>query len=132
MPKQRKNDLINCVHFKWRVGRRNGVWFADGRSKIPDAGRHSLGTRDREEALRLLPELDRQRAEDLGLVARSDNGHQKITYLPLEDGRRLYEAHIARPEVAGGLASRPKNDTVPFLTNSYRSHDGMGLQSGTG
>ncbi len=102
MPKRRKYELIHCVHFKWRVTRREGVWYADGRSNIPNAGRHSLGTRDRNEALDLLPELDRQRAEDLGLVARSDQGPRKVSYLPLEEGRRLYEAHIARPEVTGG------------------------------
>ncbi len=102
MPRPRKPELIHCAHFKWRLTQRAGVWWADGRSNATDAGRQSLGTRDRDEALRALPELDLRRAEDLGLVPLSDRPDHKSKPLPLADGRKLYEAHIARPEVTGG------------------------------
>ena len=42
-----------------------------GRSNPVNAERQSLGTKDGDEAIRLLPELDRVRAEDLGLIPRS-------------------------------------------------------------
>lgn len=102
MPKKRKYELIKCVHFQWRLTPRDGVWYADGRSNVPNAGRHSLGTQDHAEARTLLPELDQQRAEDLGLIPRSDNPRRKVKPLSLEEGRQLYEDHIARPQVTGG------------------------------
>ena len=66
MPKPRKYELIQCMHFKWRLLRRNGVFYADGRSNQQNAGRHSLNTCDRDEARGLLPKLDNCRAVDLG------------------------------------------------------------------
>ena len=103
MSKPRKNEKIHCSHFVWTLLTRDGVWYADGRSNTPNAGRHSLGTRNRDEALRRLPELDRQRAEDLGLIARSPRDESSATPLPLADGRNLYEQHAARPRVTGGV-----------------------------
>ena len=103
MPKRRKNQLIHCAHFKWRLVCRGGKWHADGRSNTPDAGRHSLGTEDKEEALRQLPELDRVRAEDLGLIPRSGRSRERSQPLTLQEGRKLYEKHIARPRATGGV-----------------------------
>lgn len=104
MSKPRNAELIRCVYFSWLLGRRNGVWNADGRSNRIDAGRHSLGTRERDEAMRLLPELDRARAEDLGLAPRSSPTVQTALPLLLSDGRTLYEKHIRRPRITGGVA----------------------------
>ena len=87
----------------WLLIIRHGIWYADGRSNTPNAGRHSLGTADRDEALKLLPELDLTRAEDLGLVPRSQRNTSAPQSLTLAEGRRLYEAHIARPRVTGGV-----------------------------
>lgn len=103
MPKPRKYEIVRCTHFSWRVVDRDGTWHADGRSNTPNAGRHSLGTKDRSEALRLLSDLDRVRAEDLGLVPRSPTSDKAIRPLPLAEGRKLYETHIARPRVTGGV-----------------------------
>ena len=103
MPKPRKNEKIHCAHFVWTLLARDGVWHADGRSNTPNAGRHSLGTRDRGEALRRLPELDRQRAEELGLIPRSARAESLAAPLQLAEGRKLYEQHVARPRVTGGV-----------------------------
>ena len=103
MPKRRKYEIIHCQHFKWRLISRQGVWYADGRSNIPNAGRHSLGTRDKEQALNCLPELDRSRAVDLGLAPQLNGAEEFIRPLPLEEGRRLYEEFVKRPRVAGGV-----------------------------
>ena len=99
MPKPRKYESVRCLRFTWRLVSRGGKWYADGRSNTPSAGRHSLGTADKQEALRLLPELDRVRAEDLGLILRSIVPKDQACPLTLEDGRKLYEQHIARPHV---------------------------------
>jgi integrase len=69
----------------------------------PNAGRHSLDTRDQEEALRLLPELDQSRAIELGLAPLLNRATTETAPLPLEDGRRLYESYVARPRVTGGV-----------------------------
>ena len=115
MPRKRKHEQVRCTHFTWVLVLRNGTWYADGRSNTPDAGRHSLGTKDKQEALRLLPELDRVRAEDLGLVPRSAEGSRQGRPLPLDEGRNLYERHIARPRVAGGVrASTQKRYRAVF------------------
>ena len=103
MPKPRKNEQVRCTHFTWRLVNRGGIWYADGRSNTINAGRHSLGTNDKREAIKLLPELDRVRAEDLGLVPRSAAGNSRGQPLLLDEGRKLYETHIARPRVTGGV-----------------------------
>ena len=55
MPRQRLAEKVIGRHFTWLLSRRRGVWYADGRSGNPtNAGRHSLGTRDEQEARRLL------------------------------------------------------------------------------
>lgn len=102
MPKPRKNECIRCVHFTWRLTRRAGVWYADGRSNVPNAGRHSLGVLDKGEALQQLPQLDRARAESLGLAPRSPAAESPLSPLLIEEGRKLYEKHVARPRVTGG------------------------------
>jgi len=124
MPKPRKNAQVRCTHFTWRLVKRGGRWYADGRSNTPSAGRHSLGTNDKDEALRLLPELDRVRAEDLGLIPRSTPPKDRSRPLPLEDGRKLYERHIARPRVTGGVRQSTQkryrtvfDKFIPFATS---------------
>jgi Phage integrase SAM-like domain len=103
MPKPRKSEIIRCSHFAWRLIKRQGIWYADGRSNTPSAGRHSLGSNNRNEALRLLPELDRVRAEQLGLARPSQPSIDLARPLSIEGGRELYEQHISRPRVTGGV-----------------------------
>ncbi len=123
MPKPRKFEQVRCTHFNWRLTNRGGKWYADGRSNTPDAGRHSLATSDKSEALKRLPEWDRVRAEDLGLVPRSAEGNSRGRPLPLAEGRKLYETHIARPRVTGGVRESTKRSYrsvfdkfIPFAT----------------
>jgi hypothetical protein len=103
MPKKRENESIRCVHFVWRLVNRQDIWYADGRSNNPNVGRHSLGTADREEAIKQLAELDRKRAEHLGLVAKSEATTPLNRSLLLQDGRTFYETHTARLRVTGGV-----------------------------
>ena len=101
MPRKRKKEEVLGKHFVWLLGLRNGVYYADGRSNQPDAGRHSLGTRSRTEALQALQRLDVVRAVALGLA------DQALLLAPLEqlslaEGRQLYLQHVTRPRVGGG------------------------------
>lgn len=105
MPKPLRNRIIQGTYFRWRLLCREHVWYADGRSNTLNAGRHSLGSKDRLEALQRLTHLDQRMAEDLGLIPRSNRPVSPSTTLSLFDGRRLYEEHLARPRATGGVRS---------------------------
>ena len=108
MPKPRKKKLVEGRYFAWLIGTRNGVFTADGRSNTPSLGRHSLGTRNRDEALQALEELDLTMAVRHGLADATLLQDMPAELLSLEEGRRLYEEHVKRPPVAGG----PKPSTA--------------------
>jgi integrase len=133
MPRPRQNEIIRCPHFTWRLVSRKCIWYADGRSNTPSAGRHSLGTSDRAEAIRLLSQLDRLRAEELGLAPRSNFQINQIPKsLSLEDGRKLYERHITRPRVAGGVraATQKRYRTVFDKFEAYSQGRGVTVWNG--
>lgn len=102
--------MIRCPHFLWKLfPRENGVWYVDGRSQNPvDAGRHSLGTRNKPEALRLLNMLDEACAIQFGLIERPAATPPVSENLSLLEGRRIFEQHIGRPRVAGGVKDSTK------------------------
>lgn len=106
MPKKRQKDRIEEKYFVWLLGQRNGVWQADGRSNDPNPGRHSLGTKDRAEALRLIKDLDLKRAVELGRADRSLLQQEAAALVPLDEGRKKYLDHVARPPVLGGAAPK--------------------------
>jgi len=108
MPKKPKYELIRCIHFSWRISRRDDVWQADGRSNDPDAGRHSLGTRDKSEAMQNLHLLDGTRAFALGLIAKPPTSVDSASLLTIAEGRRRYEEYIGRSRITGGVAGSTK------------------------
>lgn len=114
MPRRRKYEQIRCPHFEWTLVERKGVWYADGRSNTINAGRHSLGTKSRTEALERLPQLDLTRAEALGLIPMRRREDQLAKPLYLIDGREAFEKYLARPRVAGGVkkSTRKRYRTV--------------------
>ena len=57
MPKKPKKEKIAQRYFTWLLGLRDGVYYADGRTNAPPAGRHSLGTKDYEQAREALKQL---------------------------------------------------------------------------
>jgi integrase len=103
MPRKPKKERVPCEYFAWLLGTRNGVYYADGRGGDRNLGRHSLGTRDRGEALELLRKLDLIKDVEAGLA---DAALLKAPgeLLPLEEGRRRYMEHVTRPAVQGGAA----------------------------
>jgi integrase len=105
MPRKAKKERVAGRYFHWLVGTRgNGVYYADGRSNPRDGGRHSLGTRDRREALQRLARLDLVRAVALGLADPTALDPAPPAALTLEEGRRLYLEYVRRPPVLGGVA----------------------------
>ncbi len=101
MPKRRQNEIINGQYFNWKLLRRKGIYYTDGRSNIQDLGRHSLGTRDRDEALQNLEQLDLIKAVELGLADRTLLEHQN-NLLTIAEGRTVYEEYCKRPVISGG------------------------------
>lgn len=101
MSAKRKKERIAGRHFVWLVGQRDGVYVADGRSNEPDAGRHSLGTKTYEDAVKALHRLDLVRAVALGL-AHPSVLEQEAGQVSLDAGRQRYEEHVRRPRVVGG------------------------------
>jgi integrase len=102
MPAKRKKERIVSSYFIWLLGQRGGVYYADGRSNRPPAGRHSLGTQDHAEALQALQQLDLVQAVKLGRANPSLLVPAPPGQLSLAEGRRLYLQHVNRPRVVGG------------------------------
>ena len=99
MPRQPKDAPIVCNNFAWYLRRKSsGVYFADGRINSQfNLGKPSLGTRDHEEALRRLRELDRQKAVEFGLVACArENANNDVN---VESGWQLYMERCEQPEI---------------------------------
>ena len=114
MPRKRTNDLVQCRYFRWLLSQRGEMWHADGRSNEHDAGRHSLGTRDRDDALQLLHDLDATVAVNLNQAPPSAMPTVPAQIVSLEDGRKLYENHVRRPRAIGGAkpATQKRNRPV--------------------
>lgn len=102
MPKPRTKEEIQCRYFRWLMGKRDGVYFADGRANTPSLGRRSLGTRNRAEALRDLDDLDLNLAVQHGLADRRLLQTEATQLVTLSEGRQLYEKHVRRPLISGG------------------------------
>jgi integrase len=106
MPKKRDKEQVVCPHLTWLLGQRNDVFFADGRSNRVNAGRHSLGMRDRTQAIENLKQLDRVRAVELGLADASILKALEPEVLDLKEGETLYMNHVGRPLIVGGAVKK--------------------------
>lgn len=101
MRKAKRKPPISCQHFSWRLFQRNGVWYADGRGGTHELGKHSLGTREKDQALDNLRRLDQHKAVELGIAEpASERDHQ----ISIAEGWRFFLDHCDRPEVMGGVS----------------------------
>lgn len=127
MSRRHRKEKVSCRYFTWLLGRRDEVWQADGRSNRPNAGRHSLGTDDHQEARRLLVELDLTMAVKHGLADPSALGPTRQRELPLDGGRQLYMDFVARARVAGGVrpSSRKRYKAVFDKFVAYARRKGL-------
>ncbi|MFT3881092.1 MAG: site-specific integrase [Gemmatales bacterium] len=116
MPKQRKKELIVCKYFRWKLGKRNGVFFADGRSgNRINLGRHSLGSKDKNQAIEAMKALDEQMAVKHGIISKENLQFQnEANPLTIEEGWSLYHAFCSQPRVTGGVkeSSRKRYSSV--------------------
>lgn len=111
MPKKTEKERIVCDHFVWLLGQRGEVYMADGRSNTPPLGRHSLGTKDHQQALAALRRLDLVKAVEVGKADRALLDTSPTELLGLEAGWDLYRDHVSRSRVAGGAK---KNTTKRY------------------
>jgi hypothetical protein len=87
--KPTKSEVVICRHFRWRLSKRasNGIFMAECRSAASNIKeRHSLGTRSRDEAHKLVGELDLEIAIRRGLADPSE----RRTGTPIGEGVRLF------------------------------------------
>ncbi len=101
MSRDSKTLTVTCQFYRWMLFQRNGVFYADGRAN--DLGKHSLATRDAEQARINLDKLDRQMAVDRGL-AKPVAGTPSAA-ISICDGWRSYLEHCGRPGVMGGVSA---------------------------
>ncbi len=99
----KKPKSVRGAHFSWVLRLRNGIWQADGRSNTIDAGRHSLGVADYDEAVKELMLLDQLRAEQLGLIPKSSVTISPIARLLIADGFKLHDEYLGRARAVGGV-----------------------------
>lgn len=102
MPRKPRHPVIQCEHFTWRLFTRDGVFYADGRGGKYNLGKHSLGTREREEASRRLRRLDLKMAIDLGLANPETSNRSNDS--AIDDGWQLYMDRCEQPEILGGVS----------------------------
>ncbi len=87
-----KNVKVSCRYFVWTLRSRDGVWQADGRSNQPSAGRHSLNTRDFDEAKDILHDFNLQVAVNLELASRRLLDSQSGKILSIKSGLERFMA----------------------------------------
>lgn len=108
MTRNKASNTRQCAFYSWIVYRRGNKYYADGRGNSPSLGRRSLGTDDSNVAREKLDRLDRVMAVRHGLAPRSILDSDNSATLSLAEGRRLYEVHLSRPEVAGGPCAKTR------------------------
>ena len=104
MPRKPEVAPIVCEHLTWYLRRKpSGVYFADGRINSQyNLGKPSLGTRDREEALRRLKDLDLHKAIEVGLAQPVSKTEPDDVDIDL--GWQLYMQRCEQPEILEGVS----------------------------
>src|SRR5437588_8511223 len=103
IPRKPSRAPIVCEYFTWRLLQRDGVFYADGRTGKFNLGKHSLATRDYQEALSSLRRLDRHMAIQRGLASAAVQSPDPG--LPVGDGWERFLKHCQRPAVLGGVSA---------------------------
>jgi integrase len=103
MPRKPKTPPLVCAYFVWRLFRREGVYYADGRGGKHNLGKHSLGTRDPSEAITRLKALDLHMAIKLGLA--KPESAKPATTISIDEGWQAYSDYCSRSPVMGGVSA---------------------------
>ncbi len=109
MPRKPNDAPIACEHFTWYLRQKpSGVFFADGRiNRQYNLGKPSLGTKNREEALRRLRNLDLQMAIKFGLV--KVDRQYVVEDVDIDRGWQLYMDRCEQPEILEGVSEGTRN-----------------------
>ena len=104
MTRQTKGTIV-CAYGKYRIFRRDGVYYADTRSSIFPAGKISLGTKDLAAAHQRLNQLDLNLAIRFGLVSApaAVSDAEAAKQLLIADGWDRFLAYCGRPAALGGV-----------------------------
>ena len=127
MPAKRKYERYAGKYFTWTILTRDDVYWADGRSNPINVGRHSLGTKNRAEALELLPRLDLTMAVEHGLAQPEALAPLSGETLSLETGRKLYEQYVARSHITGGTRRSTQKRYRAVLDKLFAFLESQGL-----
>ena len=117
MPAKANNEVHNCEYFSWRMYRRDNIYYADGRGAEIGLRRLSLGTRDRDQALKNLRILDRRKAIEVGKIMREGSSATADGMLSIQEGLDIYKKHLDRPEVAKGVRPNTKKRYRPVMAH---------------
>ncbi len=103
MPRKPVHPPIACEFFKWNLFRRAGTFYADARGGKHKLGKHSLGTRDPDEAITRLKALDMHLAIQLGLA--KPESAMPATTTSIADGWQAFMDYCGRSPVMGGVST---------------------------
>jgi integrase len=129
MPKPTNKNEIQGRYFRWLLGQRNGVYFADGRANQPSLGRQSLGTKVESEALLAIAQLDLTMATRRGLADASLLRTQVGQVLTWAEGRKIYESFVNRPRIAGGPRPSTAKRYRPVFDKFIRFAEAQGIRT---
>lgn len=127
MPRKPSRSPIVCEFFTWRLLQRDSVYYADGRTGKYNLGKHSLGTRDLEEAMNQLRTLDRRKAVELGLAKPAPENAERP--LGLQDGWERFLAYCERADVMGGVSPGTRKRYRAVHNKHVNFCDKHGIQS---
>ncbi|MEI8372319.1 MAG: site-specific integrase [Planctomycetota bacterium] len=103
MPRKPIHSSITCEYFNWNMFQRDGVYYADGRSGKYKLGKHSLGTRDRDEAIERLKAIDLHKALELGLA--KPEAAKPSESICITAGWQSFMGYCDRGPVMGGVSA---------------------------
>ncbi len=106
------SELISCPNNAWRLFQRDGVYYADGRRNR--LGKHSLNTRNRSDAIRLVIELDGRAGRDEVRPSVDTGSASASVPVAIQAGWDRYIECRKIPIHLGGL----KNSSI----RKYRTH----------
>ncbi len=106
-----ESKQIQCANFRWRIFRKGGVYYADGRGH--GHGRMSLNTKDFAEAMRLIVQLDQSVVEQnltqiVGAETVNNEPQGRRVGISITEGWEHFLASRDDPDFLGGHAPSTK------------------------
>ena len=129
MPRPTTTASIQCEFFNWRLFSRDDVWYADGRGCQKRLGKHSLGTRDLQDAREKLRQLDRAKAIQFGFHNPEESNASSSERVTVSAGWDHHMRRASRPEVSGGTCSETQKRYRAVRTKHEKFCAARGVES---